>query len=107
MQKLPNGHNARRLSKGNSKIDKSVLIFDLPPIKSCLNCSDCKKTCYAIKAYRQYPQTKRYRDYNFYLAKKYPEKLFKLIADQLKHSECSTVRIHSSGDFFRYSRIYS
>lgn len=38
------------MAQGNSKLDKSILIFDLLAIVSCLNCKSCKNTCYAMKS---------------------------------------------------------
>lgn len=96
--------NPERLSKGNSKLYK-ILIFDLPAIKSCLNCSSCAKRCYAIQAEVQYPETEIYRTTNFHLAMFNPIFLSAMIINQLSHTRIKTVRIHSSGDFFSQSYL--
>jgi len=43
-------------SYGNSKLSNNIMIFSLLPVVTCLNCKDCKKTCYAVKATRQYAE---------------------------------------------------
>jgi len=92
------------LTRGNKKLDKSILGWSLPPIKSCLNCGDCHKSCYAMKAYRLYPACKNAWDRNFDIAKSGEFK--PLIINQLSVAKkVSTVRIHVSGDFFSQEYI--
>lgn len=93
------------LQAGNKKLSRDILIFNLPPGKSCLNCKECYKTCYARKAYRQYPNVKISWNYNLELAKNDPEKLFNSIVNQLKSTKKDIIRIHSSGDFFSQDYI--
>ncbi len=93
------------LQAGNKKLSRDILIFNLPPGKSCLNCKECYKTCYARKAYKQYPNVKISWNYNLELAKNDPEKLFNSIVNQLKSTKKSIIRIHSSGDFFSQGYI--
>lgn len=93
------------LQAGNKKLSRDILIFNLPPGKSCLNCKECYKTCYARKAYRQYPNVKISWNYNLELAKNDPDKLFNSIANQLKSTKKNIIRIHSSGDFFSQGYI--
>jgi len=95
---------ANRLAKGNSKL-YNILIFDLPAVVTCLNCSDCKDKCYAMKAQRMYTDTKIFRDTNLFLYKYKRDTLHKLIVNQLLASKETTVRIHGSGDFFEQSYI--
>jgi len=91
--------NPNRLVKGNSKLH-NILIFDLPAVKSCLNCADCKDRCYAVKAEAQYTDTRIFRDTNFFMYANNSDLLKKLIIEQLSNTKCKTVRLHSSGDFF-------
>jgi len=93
------------LQAGNKKLSRDILIFNLPPGKSCLNCKECYKTCYARKAYRQYPNVKISWNYNLELAKNDPDKLFNSIVNQLKSTKKNIIRIHSSGDFFSQDYI--
>lgn len=92
------------MSKGNGKLDKSVLGWSITPVKSCLNCKDCKKDCYALKPYNRYPCVKTAWDRNFELAK--TNEFVAYIIDQI--SRCKkevVVRIHVAGDFFSQDYI--
>ena len=70
------GFMSKPLKDGNSKIDKSVLVFDLPAVESCRNCASCAKTCYAVKSQVQYWEVLAKRSTNFWLAKNEPAFLF-------------------------------
>lgn len=94
---------------GNSKLVGDILTFGLPAVKTCLNCSDCKDTCYARRAER-YDSVVNYRDVNYQLAKEEPE-VFKLLLDAQideykdkvhnhRNNDQVYLRIHTSGDFF-------
>jgi len=96
--------NPNRLVKGNSKLH-NILIFDLPAVKTCLNCSTCKDKCYAKKAEVQYTDTRIYRDTNFFMYANNSDLLHKLICDQLSKTKITVVRLHSSGDFFSQDYI--
>jgi len=91
----------KRLKKGNTKLH-NILIFDLPAIKTCLNCGDCKKTCYAMKAQKMYPNVRNWRSDNLDISQTLS--FINIISDQLRKAKQTTVRIHSSGDF--YSQQY-
>ena len=93
-----------RMVLGNSKLE-NILIFDLPAVKSCLNCADCKATCYAVKAQRQYTNTRIFRDVNMLMSNKDKGLLKELLVSQLRNTKKDTVRIHSSGDFYSQSYI--
>ena len=93
------------LISGNKKLSTGILIFNLPPGKSCLNCSDCFKTCYARKAYRQYPSVKTVWDQNLETSKNNPVLFEKLITNQLERTGKDVIRIHSSGDFYNQEYI--
>ena len=93
-----------RLVKGNSKL-YNILIFDLPAVETCLNCGDCKAKCYAMKAQRQYVDTRIFRDTNLALFNDSALQLKYLIVNQLNATKNTTVRIHSSGDFFSQEYI--
>lgn len=94
-----NCYISRPLTGGNSKLDKSILIFDLLAIVTCMNCSSCKSTCYALKSQRQYIDTLLKRSVNTYLAKYDIPTLKDIIITQLKRTTKKIIRIHSSGDF--------
>lgn len=93
------------MSEGNQKLDKRVLIFNLPPVKSCPNNASCRASCYAIPFYRQYPNVWERYDSNFNMAKTRPGWLSYQISKQIEKKKKSraglvAVRVHSSGDFF-------
>jgi hypothetical protein len=87
------------LTRGNSKLDKSILCFAIAPVVSCLNCSQCKKSCYALKPYRRWTDVKNAWNRNFSMAK--DGTFIPVVTRQIKASRtCKTVRIHVAGDFF-------
>lgn len=53
-----------KISKGNSKIGK-IWNVSTTPVASCPKGVPCAKSCYALKAYRQYPATKSAWGANF------------------------------------------
>jgi hypothetical protein len=92
------------LKRGNKKLGKNILNFNLPPVKSCMNSEDCAKDCYAVKSYRLYPTVKNYQDIMQFFALNDTEtlenKIISEIEDNLNKKWFSKViRIHSSGDF--------
>jgi len=102
--KAPKTTNPNRLVKGNSKLDKSILIFDLLAGSKGSCKFDCT-SCYAKKAQNQYSATNIFRSVNFELAKNNIFTLYNIIRRQLKNSKQTVVRIHSSGDFFSQTYI--
>ena len=99
-----NAYMSDPMSAGNSKLDKSILIFDLLAVVTCRNCKSCAATCYALKSQRMYANTLLKRSLNTWLALHDIDFLFECIENQIKHSRKRVVRIHSSGDFF--AQIY-
>jgi len=85
-------------ANGNHKLDKSVGVFSLPPIKTCVNCSTCAKTCYANQAYKQYENSRKAWDYNHELSK--TDKFYNETCKQLNKGNKKIIRLHSSGDFY-------
>ncbi len=92
------------LTRGNSKLARYIFNWSLTPIKSCLNCEDCKSDCYAVKSYRFYPSVKLAWDRNLELARS--GDFVGHIIDQLKRARtCKVVRIHVAGDFISQEYI--
>ena len=90
------------LKRGNKKLGKNILNFNLPPIKSCMNAESCKKDCYAVKSYRMYPSVKNYQDIMQFFALNDLDTLQNKIESELSNPKKwfeNVVRIHSSGDF--------
>jgi len=88
------------LKAGNRKLDKSVLIFNLPDVLTCPGASlGCLRFCYARLAKSNNPKSTaiaRYARYLIALRSDFSEIMFK----ELKNKRKSTIRIHESGDFF-------
>jgi hypothetical protein len=95
-----------RMGRDNKKLT-GIFHFDLPAVKSCLNCESCKDSCYAMKSQRQYKQTRFQRDLNLELAEGHLELLSQLLQAQLddekrraqKRDDKLYIRIHVSGDY--------
>lgn len=94
----------KMLTRGNSKLHKSIFGFSLTPVKSCINCSKCKDTCYAIQSYKQYPNVKIAWDRNFEMAKD-GSFVEHVVAQLSKARSVEVVRIHVAGDFFNQNYI--
>ena len=108
-------HNGLKVSKGNLKIGKDTLIFNMGSATDCpsLKLGYCKlgKKCYAYKAENMYPQVKPYRDKqarywkacfsNDFIVdfgnilKKYPKAL----------KDIKYLRLNESGDFYSQACI--
>ena len=93
------------LGKGNKKLSKTILVWNIPAIKTCPNCSKCKDTCYARKAERLYPQVLPCRESNLEDTK-HPlfvnnmiVKICEMQVNAKKHIP-KHIRIHESGDFY-------
>mgnify|MGYP003152537166 CR=1 FL=1 len=88
------------LKRGNKKLGKLIWDFSLPPVESCPDCEDCKLTCYAVRYYNQYKQSKKCYNDNFKLCLNDLKTFKKLVLNQLKNNNIHNVRIHASGDFY-------
>lgn len=56
---------------GNLKISRNVAIFSLMELFTCLDCADCAKDCYAVKASTAYPTCNNFRWLMTFLAINY------------------------------------
>lgn len=99
--------NGFTFSKGNSKIGL-IWNFSLPPIKACPKGVPCATSngCYAHKAYRIYPGTRKAWDSNLKEVKKSSFNFYKAVCQLLavqciKHIDTPVpyFRIHVAGDF--------
>ena len=86
-------------SKGNRKLSKNVLIWNLPAVKTCPGSSTyCRRICYALKAERCYPSARKSRLRNFEFSKS--EQFVEKIVQFLKKRKETIIRLHESGDFY-------
>lgn len=92
------------LTKSTKKLARNILCWSIPPVKSCLNCAQCKKDCYAMYPYRARPNVTKAWDRNFILAQSGEFK--EHVIQQIKKSKtCRFVRIHVAGDFFNEAYV--
>jgi len=94
------------ISKGNKKLG-GIPNISLPPVWSCVKGIPCAKGCYAMKAYRMYPNVKTAWNNNLALAKTNRIKYFTDIYDYIRDKKPNYFRWHVSGDildfqYFRY-----
>ena len=86
-----------KISKGNKKIGK-VWNISLTPVLSCPSGVPCAKDCYAMKAYKQYPNVRKAWDHNLREFMTDSEAYFDSIIDQLASYKGTTFRWHVAGD---------
>ena len=100
-------YNPKLFRNGNKKLEKNVLIWDLPAIITCKG--QCKG-CYALKAERLYKNTRIMRAFHYEIIKQALQNISKrtyltnymmieLQAHQLIY-KLPVVRLHASGDLF-------
>jgi hypothetical protein len=94
-------------TKGNRKLPKSTLIWNLPTEITCMGATkECKKHCYAKKAERMYPQVLPFRMKNYAISKL---KEFKdIVINELcniKSDIWNTLRIFEAGDFYSQEHL--
>lgn len=86
------------VSKGNSKMG-NIPSISFPPIITCNNCAGCTKSgCYAVKAYRQYPNVRTALDDNLSLWHNSPDVYFQQLFVWLKKHTPTYFRFNVSGD---------
>lgn len=85
------------VSKGNSKIGK-IANVSLIPVKDCVNCHACKKDCYALKAFKQYPNVRQAWQGNSELLRKRPIKYYNDLMLFLSTYKGKFFRFHVAGD---------
>ncbi len=88
------------ISKGNSKVG-NIPNFSIRPVSDCTNCKTCSKTCYALKAWKQYPNVRKAWTTNSQNAHKGN---LSEVREYLEKHNPEYFRIHVAGDFF--SREY-
>lgn len=95
------------ISDRNSKLGK-VPNVSLPPIASCRKDAPCKKECYALKAYRMYPNVKTAWNDNLEMVQNNYTQYWTDIADYLssKRKPVPFFRWHVSGDIIDTEYLY-
>jgi hypothetical protein len=85
------------VSEGNTKLGK-VLNVSLPPGSTCPADVPCASRCYALKAWRQYPNVRTCWGDNLEFYRAAPEGYFNSILEQVARRKPQLVRWHVSGD---------
>jgi len=95
-----------RITYGNLQL-KGILVWDLPAVTTCPSCADCKAACYAVKAQILRPLTMAFRWTNLLLYLLDPPSLKSMILTQIlkRNRGYTSLRIHSSGDFFEQEYV--
>lgn len=95
-----------KISHGNAKL-KETFIYSMPPVTTCPGATaSCKQDCYAIKAYKQYPNVRTAWNHNYALSgtEDFVNAVAYYLANELsskrKSSKFRHFRIHESGDFY-------
>ena len=85
------------ISKGNTKLGKLPNI-SLTPIKACGKGVPCKRECYALKSYKQYPNVRKNWDDNLKAYKTDPDAYFRAIDAWFDKHHPKFFRWHVAGD---------
>lgn len=85
------------ISKGNVKLG-AIPSISLPPVETCPTGVLCADKCYANKAWRQYPATRKAWTENLQLYRGNPEDYFRQLQNWLWKHKPEFFRFHVSGD---------
>ena len=85
------------ISRGNTKIGKTANV-SLPPIVTCVPGVPCTKKCYALKAYRMYPDVRAAWDGNLRILRRARGRFFAEIGSYLGRKAPQYFRWHVAGE---------
>lgn len=91
------------LSSGNIKLNKCVLVWNLPRITTCPGAGACKDWCYEIKAEKRFKGAVASRRQNLNDSKR-KDFVPKMVA-LMKRRNFKYVRVHASGDFYNQTYL--
>lgn len=87
-----------KLQQGNSKTGSSCWTVSLMPVIDCVNCKECKQTCYDLKADLRFPLVVKDRAKNSAIHKVDPSRYWSEIDVQIKANHVTQLRINVGGD---------
>jgi hypothetical protein len=95
-----------KLSVGNKKLG-SIMNTSVVPVADCKRDAPCKKKCYALKAWRQYPNVRKAWSHNSQLWKTSPTEAANSVVRQLKakRKPAKYFRINVAGDFINQTHL--
>ena len=85
------------VAPGNTKLGR-VPNVSLRPVLDCVNCSTCKRDCYALKAWRQYPSVRKAWTANSVLLRNYPDTFETRLSAYLDRRKPRMFRWNVAGD---------
>lgn len=100
----PNRNKGRRnmlkTKRGNHKLSKDILVFNLPTGHTCPGAGECINWCYAKKPERMFRRVREARNHNYLETKKdtFTTEMNKTLKEQ--GNKIKYVRIHESGDLY-------
>lgn len=98
---------AEFLSNTNSKLGRSIWVFNLPSGDTCPGkTAFCASICYAAKVERIYKNTRVAYQRNLDAVENDPQGTAAAIVAQIKKRGIKTVRIHANGDFYSADYIF-
>ncbi len=86
-----------KISSGNTKIGNTPNI-SLPPIQTCVPQAPCSKKCYAMKAWKQYPNVRKAWTNNLGAYCESPSQYFKDVSVFCQNKRPKYFRWHVAGD---------
>ena len=86
------------ISPGNSKVGK-IPSISLPPGKACADGVPCFEKCYAMKAYRMYPNVRKAYNRNYLMLTQHRLEYFGQLNQWIFNHKPKYFRFHVSGDF--------
>lgn len=84
--------------KGNSKVGPEVMIFNLPPIRTCTPTKWCRENCYALMGRHRWQNVKDSWQKRLEISK--GPNFVNLAVAELKKRKPRYVRPHLAGDFY-------
>jgi hypothetical protein len=95
------------ISTNNTKLG-AIPNLSLIPVKDCANCSSCKDSCYALKAWKMYPQVRKAWKANSLAFRQDTAKAITEVSKWFQskgHNLPRFFRIHVAGDFLSQDHV--
>lgn len=86
-----------KISKGNTKLG-GIPNLNLPPVITCPTGTPCTKDCYALKAWKQYPNVRSAWSSNLEFYNENRDEYFNDLLVYVVENKPKLIRIHSAGD---------
>lgn len=87
-----------KISNGNMKLGRNLMNVSQVPCATCNPDAPCRKTCYAMKAWKQYPNVRKAWTENTEQAKNDRDGFFNSINERISQKNPAYFRWHVAGD---------